>query len=366
MSAIQIRNISRRFGDYLALAHVDLEVREGEFFSLLGPSGCGKTTLLNIIAGFLDPNSGELKVGGEDITAMPPYLRNIGMVFQNYALFPHMSVAENIAYGLKIRKLDGGEIKKRVSDVLAQVRLADFGKRMPHQLSGGQQQRVAIARALAIRPRVLLLDEPLSNLDAKLRKEMQGELRTLQKKVGITTILVTHNQEEALSLSDRIGVLGRGVLQQVGTPHELYHHPINRFVAEFIGQANLIRVAAGAGTHQYRALEHRTQAGELLLAQPSAPADTPMFLLRPEAILAERANGDEPSGPNHARVTLQGVTYTGATVRLVGSLAGGGQLTAHVAEALLKQIPEMGAQFDFQWSGEDLVGLADSPSHPPA
>ena len=212
MSHIKIEHVSRHFGDNVALADVNLAVREGEFFSLLGPSGCGKTTLLNIIAGFLDETSGTVYIDGKDVSNLPPHQRNIGMVFQNYALFPHLSVFDNVAYGLKIRKLPKKEIEKRVHDALSLVQLSAFAERRPHQLSGGQQQRVAIARALAIEPSVLLLDEPLSNLDAKLRKDMQLELRNIQRNVGITTILVTHDQEEALSLSDRIGVLGDGRL----------------------------------------------------------------------------------------------------------------------------------------------------------
>ncbi|MDO3408205.1 ABC transporter ATP-binding protein [Saccharibacillus sp. CPCC 101409] len=248
MSGIRIQEISKTFGDQTALSHVDLEVFEGEFFSLLGPSGCGKTTLLNMIAGFLEPTTGGIFIGGREVTGLPPYRREIGMVFQDYALFPHLSVSDNVAYGLRIRKVPRKEVQERVRESLALVQLEAYASRMPHQLSGGQRQRVAIARALAIRPAVLLLDEPLSNLDAKLRKDMQTELRNIQRRTGITTILVTHDQEEALSLSDRIGILGDGRLQQLGTPLDVYRRPSNRFVAEFIGQVNLIAAAPEAAS----------------------------------------------------------------------------------------------------------------------
>nr|WP_192894273.1 ABC transporter ATP-binding protein [Lysinibacillus composti] len=244
MKGIKIDHVSRIFNDNVALADVSLDVKEGEFFSLLGPSGCGKSTLLNIIAGFLEPTDGLVYIGGNNVTDLLPYRRNIGMVFQNYALFPHLTVFENVAYGLKIKKLPRKEIEERVTEALSLVQLSSFAKRRPHQLSGGQQQRVAIARALAIQPSILLLDEPLSNLDAKLRKEMQFELRNIQQRVGITTVLVTHDQEEALSISDRIGILGKGHLQQVGSPLEVYRRPANRFVAEFIGQVNLFEAVA--------------------------------------------------------------------------------------------------------------------------
>lgn len=359
MSAIRIQNISRRFGSYLALAGVELEVAQGEFFSLLGPSGCGKTTLLNIIAGFLDPDGGRLMIGSDDITTLPAHQRNIGMVFQNYALFPHLSVTENVAYGLKIRKLPAAEIRARVREVLELVRLGEHAERMPHQLSGGQQQRVAIARALAIQPRVLLLDEPLSNLDAKLRKDMQSELRTLQKRIGITTILVTHDQEEALSLSDRIGVLGQGVLQQVGSPHELYRHPANRFVAEFIGQANLIEVAGGSRAGLHTALSLKTGADQPLILESAEAAGAPLLMLRPEHISVSPAEAQSPEAVNHARVALRDIGYTGASIRLAGELEGGGLLVAHVPETAFAQLPEIGAKLDYRWRAENLVGLVD-------
>jgi ABC-type Fe3+/spermidine/putrescine transport system ATPase subunit len=240
VAGIVIAGASRSFGSVRAVDGVDLEVREGEFFTLLGPSGCGKTTLLRMIAGFCELDRGEIRFGAERIDRLPAHLRDIGMVFQNYAVFPNLTVAGNVAYGLRARKVATAEIARRVDEALALVQLAGFGERWPHQLSGGQLQRVAIARALVIRPRVLLFDEPLSNLDARLRVSMRGEIRELQKSLGITALYVTHDQEEAMSVSDRIALMNAGKLEQVGVPVEIYRHPVSRFAAEFMGTTNLL------------------------------------------------------------------------------------------------------------------------------
>ncbi len=236
--SIRISNITKRFGHLEAVKSVSLEIRTGEFFTLLGPSGCGKTTLLRSIAGFNQPDAGEIYFGGERMDRVPAHKRGIGMVFQNYAVFPHLSVLDNVAYGLKARKVPDPEIAPRVKKALQMVRLGGMETRLPNQLSGGQLQRVAIARALVIEPQVLLMDEPLSNLDAKLRVEMRGEIRELQRDMKITTLYVTHDQEEALSISDRIAVMNLGVVEQVGKPWEVYHSPANKFVAGFIGTTN--------------------------------------------------------------------------------------------------------------------------------
>src|SRR5690349_10720497 len=233
MSGIVIKDASRKFGAVQAVDHVDLAVAEGEFFTLLGPSGCGKTTLLRMIAGFCELDSGEIRFGSERIDRLPAHVRDIGMVFQNYAVFPNLTVSGNVAYGLKARKVASGEIDRRVEEALSLVQLTGYGTRWPHQLSGGQLQRVAIARALVIRPRVLLFDEPLSNLDARLRVSMRSEIRELQKSLGITAIYVTHDQEEAMSVSDRIALMKAGKLEQVGAPADIYRHPASRFAAEF-------------------------------------------------------------------------------------------------------------------------------------
>lgn len=240
MASINLENVQKAFGKVVAVDQLNLEIKEGEFFTFLGPSGCGKTTTLRMIAGFYYPSKGVVRFGEKDMTRVPPENRNTGMVFQNYALFPHMTVFENVAFGLKVRKVSSSEIKKRVKDVLEKVRLEKYSDRQVSQLSGGQQQRVALARALVIEPEILLLDEPLSNLDAKLRDEMRTEILRLQRDYHITTIYVTHDQAEALSMSDRIAVFNFGVCHQVGTPLEIYNEPANDFVASFIGEINFI------------------------------------------------------------------------------------------------------------------------------
>ena len=239
--AVELDGVTKRFGKITALDDVSLLIRRGELITLLGPSGCGKTTLLNVVAGFLMPDSGEIAVDGQRITDVPAYRREIGIMFQNYALFPHMNVAANVGYGLRMRRVAKGEIARRVADALALIKLAGLEDRKPRQLSGGQQQRVALARALVIRPKVLLLDEPFSALDRNLRASMQVELKEIQRKLGVTTIFVTHDQSEALSLSDRIAVVAEGRIRQLGTPDEIYRQPIDRFVASFVGDVNVLR-----------------------------------------------------------------------------------------------------------------------------
>ena len=237
---ITLKNIVKRFGQNTVVNHVDLVIRDGEFFTLLGPSGCGKTTLLRMIAGFNQPDEGDILFGEESVLHLPAHKRDTGMVFQNYALFPHMTVAENVAYGLKARGIKGQEMKEKVEAILNSVQPGGMGSRYPRQLSGGQQQRVALARALVIRPRVLLMDEPLSNLDAKLRVSMREEIRRIQQDLGITTVYVTHDQEEAMAVSDRIAIFYAGHLQQVATPAAIYFSPANRFTAEFMGSCTIL------------------------------------------------------------------------------------------------------------------------------
>ena len=238
--AVRFSGVTKRFGEVTALHEISLPIRRGEFMTLLGPSGCGKTTVLNLAAGFFSPDGGEILIGGERVNDVPTYQRNIGMMFQNYALFPHMTVAANVGYGLKMRHLPKPEIKRRVTDALELVKLTGYEDRKPRQLSGGQQQRVALARALVINPQVLLLDEPFSALDKNLRTSMQVELREIQRKLGVTTIFVTHDQSEALNLSDHLAVMAEGRIRQLGTPEEIYHRPCERFVASFVGDANVL------------------------------------------------------------------------------------------------------------------------------
>lgn len=238
--AVELRHVTKKFGEFVAVDNVDLQIRDGEFFSLLGPSGCGKTTNLRMIAGFEQPTVGEIYIKGQQVAGIPAYRRPVNTVFQSYALFPHMTVAQNVAFGLEMKRVPKTEINRRVHEALDLVQLPHMSDRRPKQLSGGQQQRVALARALVNRPQVLLLDEPLGALDLKLRKAMQLELKQIQVEVGITFIYVTHDQEEALTMSDRIAVMSDGVVQQVGEPRRIYEHPTNRFVADFIGETNFV------------------------------------------------------------------------------------------------------------------------------
>lgn len=237
---VTIDHVTQHFGSVMALKSVCVQIQPGELFFLLGPSGCGKTTLLRCIAGFITPEAGTIKIGEQDITHVPPHKRNTGMVFQQYALWPHLTLAENIAFGLEMRKLPKSEIQQRVREALALVHLEDRATAKPNQLSGGQQQRVALARALVIKPKCLLLDEPLSNLDASLRLEMRAEIRRICKQTGLTAIYVTHDQKEALSIADRMAIMRDGIIEQIGTPEDIYRRPINRFVAGFIGEANFV------------------------------------------------------------------------------------------------------------------------------
>jgi iron(III) transport system ATP-binding protein len=297
---IDIRNIALSFGSTRVLRDITLRVEPGEFFALLGPSGSGKSTLLRLIAGFNQHQGGELLIDGKDVTGTPPWLRNVGMVFQSYALWPHMTVWQNVAFGLEARKFSKPTIDQKVAAVLELVDLADFAQRRPGQLSGGQQQRVAIARTLAIEPQVLLLDEPLSNLDAKLRAQTRQELVRLQRRLGITTIFVTHDQEEALTTCQRIAVMDQGIIQQVGTPMDLFDFPVNRFVAEFIGSINLFPGAMSREGNQIKFIS--PALGSVVLPKGLEPPESKMELaFRPHAVSF--------TGDHHAtdRLVLRGV-----------------------------------------------------------
>jgi spermidine/putrescine ABC transporter ATP-binding subunit len=311
--AVRFNGVVKRFGDVIALHEVSLPIRRGEFMTLLGPSGCGKTTLLNLVAGYFSPDAGQVLIGDELVNDVPTYKREIGMMFQNYALFPHMTVAANVAYGLKMRRLPKAEINRRVSDVLALVKLTGLDDRKPRQLSGGQQQRVALARALVINPKVLLLDEPFSALDKNLRASMQVELREIQRKLGVTTIFVTHDQGEALSLSDRIAVMLEGRIRQVGAPAEIYQRPCERFVASFVGDANVLRgrlerIAGSNGIVALGALSVNVPAGPLEGLSPTAPVD---LFVRPEQL--QVSNFGEPCATSG---TIVAQVYQGGHVDL--------------------------------------------------
>ncbi|MDQ6795262.1 MAG: ABC transporter ATP-binding protein [Chloroflexota bacterium] len=309
MPFLELSGVQKRFGSTVAVQNFDLSTERGEFVSFLGPSGCGKTTTLRMIAGFEAPTSGTILLDGRDITHRPPNKRNIGMVFQSYALFPNMTVADNIGFGLRVRKRPKDQIRKRVGDLLELINLPDKGGRYPYQLSGGQQQRIALARALASEPEVLLLDEPLSALDAKIRVALRKEIRSIQRQLGITTVYVTHDQEEALSLSDRVVVMSEGRIEQLGTPSEIYNFPATPFVASFVGTLNLLNAKvvdqAGGG------IEIEGQRVKASKTVPAAAGATVSVALRPESIeLGENGGANRLSGP------LQDISFLGSIVRI--------------------------------------------------
>jgi putative spermidine/putrescine transport system ATP-binding protein len=336
-NAIQLRGVRKSFGQAEAVSGVDLTVRDGEFFAMLGPSGSGKTTVLRMIAGFEEPTSGTVELAGQDVTRLAPFERDVHTVFQDYALFPHLTVEQNVAYSLKIRKVPKAERLVRARKALAEVRLEGLGGRRPGQLSGGQRQRVALARALVGRPRVLLLDEPLGALDLKLREQMQTELKSIQREVGITFVFVTHDQDEALTMSDRIAVFNQGRVEQVGTPAEIYERPATPFVASFVGTANLLE---GEAARRFVGTEGT-------------------YSIRPEKIrvLKDSADADEPEHDS-ALGTVGDVVYLGDATRLLVDLDGGGRLVA-VQQNLETSAADVeayrGARVRLQWHRRHAV-----------
>src|SRR5215212_7423589 len=304
---LEISNLRKSFGTYTAVQHFDMAIDSGEFISFLGPSGCGKTTTLRMIAGFETPSEGTIRIGNQDVTNLRPNQRKIGMVFQSYALFPNMTVADNVAFGLKVAKKPADEVAQRVKEMLTLIGLPQLGNRYPFQLSGGQQQRVALARALAPKPQVLLLDEPLSALDAKIRVSLREEIRAVQRELGITTIYVTHDQEEALSMSDRIVVMNEGRVEQIGTPSEIYNRPRTRFVASFVGTLNILQARVLDAASGRVAVDDQEVAVASGVPGRSA-GDTVSLALRPEAVILEDRAGDR----NRLHGAIEEVSFLGS------------------------------------------------------
>jgi len=351
MARLQLTGLTKQYGDFHAVSGVDLDIRQGELVVLLGPSGCGKTTTLRMIAGFIAPTAGEIRLGGNDITRRPPWKRNTGLVFQSYALFPHLSVADNVAFGLRMRKLPQPKIAAKLTEVLRLVRLEGLANRLPRELSGGQQQRVALARALVIEPDILLLDEPLSNLDAKLRHEVRVEIRELQKELGLTTVMVTHDQEEALTMADRLVVMSHGQVQQVGSQRELYEKPANTFVAGFVGRTNFLRGRVEAlGIF-------RSESGLAIRCDQGAPTNGRMLALRPErlSLAAAPVAGAENCFPG----TVEFASYLGGMLEYYVRLTPQDRLMLQAPNKLADAAHDVGDRVHVHWPARASLVLAD-------
>jgi spermidine/putrescine transport system ATP-binding protein len=350
--AVELAGVTKRFGQFVAVDDLTLDIYEGEFFSLLGPSGCGKTTTLRMIAGFEEPTEGGISVAGDPVRGVPPYRRPVNTVFQSYAIFPHLNVFDNVAFGLRRAGVKGEELRGRVIDACEMVQLSGFEKRKPNMLSGGQQQRVALARALVNRPKVLLLDEPLGALDLKLRKELQLELRTLQHEVGITFVYVTHDQEEALTMSDRIAVMDGGVVRQVADPATLYEFPHDRFVASFIGQTNMFsgRVESVSGDR----VALRTPDGAKIEArgQEAVEVNSEVYVtVRPEKVRFGN------SGDNVCDVEVQQIVYLGISTQYITALPGGERLVVYQQNTHDNRGPAVGDGVQVAWDANNCLVL---------
>ena len=349
MAFLEISHLEKSFGPTRVVKDFNLDIQKGEFISLLGPSGCGKTTVLRMVAGFETPTTGAIRIDGKDVVGLKPNQRNIGMVFQAYALFPNLTVAQNVAFGLKVAGVDKAESAKRVEEMLGLIGLPDLGGRYPFQLSGGQQQRVALARALAPRPRVLLLDEPLSALDAKIRVSLREEMRAIQQRLGITTIFVTHDQEEALSISDRVVVMHQGVADQVGTPFEIYNRPTTRFVANFVGTLNTIEAdVIDPATGRVKI------AGQEIILGRAVPSGKVMLGSRPEMI----SLGAHPGRETALKGTITEVHFLGSVIRLRARV-GGDTLAFDTFNTSDAPPPKVGEEVALSIAARDLLVIGD-------
>ncbi len=351
MAFLEISHLEKSFGANRVVKDFSLDIEQGEFVSLLGPSGCGKTTVLRMVAGFETPSTGSIRIDGQDVVDLRPNQRNIGMVFQAYALFPNLTVAQNVAFGMKVKGVPRSESDARVTEMLRLIGLSDLGARFPFQLSGGQQQRVALARALAVRPRVLLLDEPLSALDAKIRVSLRAEIREIQRSLGITTIFVTHDQEEAMSMSDRIVVMNGGVAEQVGAPFDIYNRPRTKFVANFVGTLNTFETRvenASAGVVSIVGVPITLPEGNLTLRDGASLA----IALRPEALQLGRVDGREVVLP----ATVEEVHFLGSVIRLRADIAGT-KVSLDTFNRADTPPPAIGAAVEISLSGRDAIVL---------
>ena len=372
-AGLRIERLSKRFGDFTAVSEVDLHVRRGEFLTLLGPSGSGKTTLLMMIAGFVEPTSGDLRLDGRSIRSLLPEKREFGMVFQGYALFPHMTVRRNVAYPLEIRKRPRHAVRERVDEMLALVQLEDFADRLPHQLSGGQQQRVALARALSFGPRILLLDEPLGALDKKLRGEMQVQLKHLHRRIGTTFVYVTHDQEEALSMSDRVAIMNHGAKVQVGSPEALYERPATTFAAGFLGRSNFLRGIVtgrrgGCATYAVAGREYRQEDPERRLQQGAGvtlalrPEKLEVVPAGPDGVDGAGSVGAGNAGPNRLPGVVGDVTYLGSTLSVSVTTDGAGTLIAEVRPRDGPGVAEPDHNVCLEWMPDAAVIVDDMQS----
>ena len=356
MAGVAFSDVTKRFGSLEAVSHVSLQVEQGEFFSVLGPSGCGKTTILRMLAGFISPTAGVISIGGQNVSGLPPEKRDVGIVFQNYAIFPHMNVYDNIGFGLRMRKLATPQIDRRVREALAQVGLAGYERRYQREMSGGEQQRVALARVLVTQPRILLLDEPLSALDKKLREEMKYWIRDLHAQLRITTIYVTHDQAEALTMSDRIAVMRAGTVEQVGTPREVYEQPRTHFVTDFIGESNILPVRVIDVDQQYA----RLQLDGFSIAAPRldqvSPGQQLSLVIRPEHILIGADPERRELNQLKARVTKQ--LYHGSLIRYELRI-GEHSLVAESQNTLEQQVFPLGAEVSIAWHPASCSMLLD-------
>jgi spermidine/putrescine transport system ATP-binding protein len=351
---VRLERVSKLFGDVAAVDDLSLDIAEGEFFSMLGPSGCGKTTTLRMIGGFEDPSAGTVYLGGRDVTDLPPYRRDVNTVFQSYALFPHLNVYENVAFGLRRKRVDKGDIERRVHDSMRLVDLEGFEERKPSQMSGGQQQRVALARALVNRPKVLLLDEPLGALDLKLRKQMQLELKRIQEEVGITFIYVTHDQEEAMTMSNRFAVMRHGRIEQIGPPEAVYESPATEFVAGFLGASNLLDGEL-AGTDGDVAIVRLTSGQAIRMPASKVPSDIDTQVkvgVRPEKISIELDEGEPPADGNWVSGLLRMSTYIGVSNQYKVDGPGGAELTVYVQNIGADEAPPPGRKVRLTWRPE--------------